>query len=94
VDKYFFINVLNCFLVKCELSFKLAVLCNINVIKIYVLIKISTDKNEMFNTRKKVCKVPMPIFTTVCPRSSYPFYIVIYYSKWVTTSWTHTMMLK
>merc|ERR1740128_412471 len=48
----------------------------------------------MFNTRKKVCIVPMPIFTTVCPRSSYPFYIVIYYSKWVTTSWTHTMMLK
>ena len=25
---------------------------------------------------------------TVCPRSSDPFYIVIYYKKWVTTSWT------
>ena len=28
---------------------------------------------------------------TVCPRSSYPFYIVSHYIKWVTTSWTHNM---
>ena len=26
--------------------------------------------------------------STVCPRSSDPFYIVTYYIKWVTTSWT------
>ena len=26
---------------------------------------------------------------TMCPRSSYPFYIVTYYIKWVTTSWTY-----
>ena len=25
---------------------------------------------------------------TVCPISSYPFYIVTYYIRWVTTSWT------
>ena len=25
---------------------------------------------------------------TVCPRSSDPFYVVTYYIKWVTTSWT------
>ena len=25
---------------------------------------------------------------TVCPRSSDQFYIVTYYMKWVTTSWT------
>ena len=25
---------------------------------------------------------------TVCPRSSESFYIVTYYMKWVTTSWT------
>ena len=25
----------------------------------------------------------------MCPRSSNPFYIVSYYIKWVTTSWTH-----
>ena len=28
---------------------------------------------------------------TVCPRSSYPIYIVSYYIKWVTTFWTHRM---
>ena len=27
----------------------------------------------------------------VCPRSTYPFYIVSYYTKWVTTSWTYCM---
>ena len=25
---------------------------------------------------------------TLCPRRSNPFYIVCYYLKWVTTSWT------
>ena len=28
---------------------------------------------------------------TICPRSSDPFYIVSYYIKWVTTSWTYSM---
>ena len=28
---------------------------------------------------------------TVCPRSSDPFYIVTYYKKWVTNSWTHSI---
>ena len=28
--------------------------------------------------------------TTVCPRSSATFYIVTYYIKWVTTSWTYS----
>ena len=28
---------------------------------------------------------------TVCPSSSDPFYIVAYYIKWVTTSWTHSI---
>ena len=27
---------------------------------------------------------------TVCPRSSGPFYVVTYYIKWVTTSWTYS----
>ena len=27
--------------------------------------------------------------STVCPRSSYPFYIVSYYINWVTTSWIY-----
>ena len=29
--------------------------------------------------------------TTVCPRSSDPLYLVSYYIKWVTTSWTYSM---
>ena len=28
---------------------------------------------------------------TICPGSSDPFYIVTYYIKWVTTSWTHSI---
>ena len=29
-------------------------------------------------------------YSTVCPRSSDPFYKASYYIKWVTTSWTHS----
>ena len=29
---------------------------------------------------------------TICPGSSYPFYIVTYYIEWVTTSWTHSRL--
>ena len=29
------------------------------------------------------------LYCTKCPGSSDPFYIVSYYIKWVTTSWTH-----
>ena len=28
---------------------------------------------------------------TMCPRSSGPFYVVTYYIKWYTTSWTYSM---
>ena len=36
------------------------------------------------------CLLPEDIFpSTICPRSSDPFYIVSYCIKWVTTSWTH-----
>ena len=28
---------------------------------------------------------------TICPRSSDPFYLVTYYIKWVTTSWTYSI---
>ena len=31
------------------------------------------------------------LFTTVCPRSSYPFCIVTYYIIWVSTSWTYSI---
>ena len=38
------------------------------------------------------CQVPVYILSvhTVCPESSDPFYIVSYYIKQVTTSWTHS----
>ena len=29
---------------------------------------------------------------TVCPGSSYPFYVVTYYTEWVTTSWTYSTL--
>ena len=29
---------------------------------------------------------------TACPRSSDPFYVVTYYIKWVTSSWTHSKL--
>ena len=29
---------------------------------------------------------------TVCPGSSDPFYLVTYFIKWVTTSWTYSMI--
>ena len=28
---------------------------------------------------------------TICPGNSDPFYIVSYYIRWVTTSWTHSI---
>ena len=39
-------------------------------------------------TPLRKCKTYCDI--TVCPGSSYPFYIVSYYIKWVTTSWAHS----
>ena len=36
----------------------------------------------------------LAIYCTVCPGSSDPFYIVSYYLKWVTTSWTHSLSEK
>ena len=30
-------------------------------------------------------------YPTICPGSSDPFYIVSYYIKWGTTSWTHSI---
>ena len=32
-----------------------------------------------------------PGLYTVCPKSSDPFYMISYYIKWVTTSWTYSM---
>ena len=40
-----------------------------------------------------VCPRSSDTFYTVSPRSSDPFYIIRFNIKWVTTSWTHSMML-
>ena len=37
----------------------------------------------------KCMRYAMMHVCTVCPESSDPFYIVTYYIKWVTTSWTY-----
>ena len=34
------------------------------------------------------------VFTTVCPESGNPFYIVTYYMKWFTTFWTYSTLLQ
>ena len=39
---------------------------------------------------KFILKQMQYLSCSVCPRSSYPFYITTYYIKWVTTSWTHS----
>ena len=42
------------------------------------------------HSRLSICDKFLCIsLSTICLRSSDPFYIVIYYKKWVTTSWTH-----
>ena len=33
------------------------------------------------------------INSTVCPRSSNPIFVAIYYIKWITTSWTYSSMV-
>ena len=46
----------------------------------------------MFNFRR----IPIWVLNkyTVCPRSSDPLYVVTYYIKWVTTSWTDSTSVK
>ena len=51
--------------------------------------------SRLLCTMFKISKIynvhPIPLLIyTVCPRSNCPFYIVRYYIKWVTTSWTHS----
>ena len=49
--------------------------------------KIKYVRNKEKNTlNRKDC-----VCDTICPRSSYPFYIVPKYTKWLTTSWTYCM---
>ena len=47
---------------------------------------------EPWNLRDDIGNTIQNIKHTVCPRSLDPFYILSYYIKWVTTSWTHSMI--
>ena len=51
------------------------------------------DKQHVGHLLKGLLYYTMLYYTTVCPRSSYPFHIVIYYIKWVTISWTYSIIL-
>ena len=41
-------------------------------------------------TERERAGVQVRALHNVCPRSSYPFYIVGFYMNWVTTSWTYS----
>ena len=36
------------------------------------------------------CRLEVCTYTAICPRSSDPVYIVRYYIRWFTTSWTYS----
>ena len=54
---------------------------------------IANHKLFVQNGSETIAWVFMCLLFTVCPSSSDPFYIVSYYIKWVTTSWTHSISL-
>ena len=47
--------------------------------------------NDVASLLEVICLKKKTIYeyNTVCPRSSDPFYIVTYYIKWATSSWTY-----
>ena len=56
--------------------------------------RINTWMNE-WNGQFTLIKCPAwRMFLTICRRSSDPFYIINHYIKWVTTSWTHSILVK
>ena len=54
-------------------------------------IQVSPKSGSDIHVKKKVKPLKNHI-NSVCPGSSDPFYIVTYYIKWVTTSWTHSSL--
>jgi len=47
-----------------------------------------SENNNVDQSRNLASKIG--IYHTICPRSNDPFFIVTYYIKWATTSWTHS----
>ena len=50
---------------------------------------VKAKKPLELNKNQRTFIGPEQKYDTVCPGGSDPFYIVSYYIKWVTTSWTH-----
>ena len=50
------------------------------------------DTAKLSNSGRHTVRWKLQQTFTVCPGSSDPFYIVTYYMKWVTTSWTHSII--
>ena len=57
----------------------------------YKTIFSALNSYKLLYNGQKYCPSSYCDFYTICPRSSDPFYIVSYYTKLVTTSWTHSM---
>ena len=54
-----------------------------------VLMTVNRSVSEYFSIEFTIGR----LIATVCPGSSDPFYIVTYYIKWITTSWTYSIIL-
>ena len=61
-------------------------LCQVNATPTFVM---TSDNHSRFPQSSSPRIYQFKLKITVCPRISDPFYIVSYYVKWVTTSWTH-----
>ena len=56
-----------------------------------LIVQSTTSSGEIFRLMPSGSFRPTSVQGyTVCPRSSDPFYIISYYIKWVTTSWTNS----
>ena len=60
---------------------ELLIFCVFNIFESMILSEFEEEKNVQ----------QIKNYDTVCPRSSDPIYIVSYYIKWVTTSWTYSI---
>ena len=65
---------------------------------IFCRISLKERSNSVNYCKKEIMKFlcsrhnnAIVLICTICPGSSDPFYIVTYYIKWVTTSWTHSI---
>ena len=61
---------------------------NWNISNYIRVLNVQEDSTHYIKTGKSFWRYSMQ--HTICPGSSGPFYIVPYYIKWVTTSWTHS----